>query len=1245
MLGFRHASNPVFPIVGVGASAGGLEAFTQLLQHLPADTGLAFVLIQHLDRTHPSQLSEALAKATTMHVQQAEHGMRVEPGHVYVIAPNTDLAIRAGHLVVSPRNTDVASPHMPVDFFLCALASELGSQAIGVVLSGSASDGTRGLAAIRTHDGITLSQDPRSAKYAGMPQSAVDAGVVDYCLPIPQLAEELVRLSRHAYVGPSELALDAREASLREQIFVRVRDVIGVDFNEFKPATAARRLARRLLLRNVVDLQAYLALLETEPEEIRALYEDMLIHVTAFFRDPKMYEALRAQVFPEILKHKLGGVPLRIWVAGCSTGEEVYSIAIELLEYADALTLNQPIQIFGSDVSDLAIQRARAGVYGDSALAEVSQIRLERYFSKVEGGRRIDKRVRDLCVFLRHDLVRDAPLSRIDLISCRNVLIYFDQPLQKRVLPILHYSLNEPGFLVLGRNENIGGFSQLFSVVDKGCNVFRRTPAPSSLRFMPSSATYAPAVRLPERGRGAFPDQSGTYAKHLDRLLLARYCPAGVLVNENMDVLLFRGQTGAYLQPAPGQPKNNLISMARGGLVAALRSAIAEAKQEVIVVRRPGVEVDHEASTKTCDVVVLPFIGPPQSQQEPLFVVLFEAPAPAAAQPTVLEAAVRDQPTSAERQRAARLEHELTSIKEYLYTLVEEHGRASDELGTSNEELISGNEELQSTNEELETAKEELQSVNEELSTLNDELRSRNDEVGLANSDLLNFALTVDVAVLTLDMERRIRRFTPKAHSVFELRPGDVGRSIDEIPLKFDVSDLGTQVRDVLATGQVKEREVTDKRGRWYRMHIRPYIMNERISGAIVSLVDIDHLKQLVTEAQAARIEAERANRAKDEFLAMLSHELRTPLSIMLLSAQRLRSGDLDAAESQHMGEVLERATRQQAKLIEDLLDVSRISAGKLSLEFAAVDLCACVREAVAALRPMCEAKGLAVQLSLEPPAPLIWADSARLQQIISNLLNNAIKFTPHGGQLNISVDATATVARLRVTDTGVGIDASFLPQLFTRFAQRDSSITRVHGGLGLGLALVRQLVELHGGTVQAQSAGLGQGASFTAALPLLRASDSAAVALQPAVADRTSAFVGPANTRTHAGLSGLRVLFIDDDQSTREAVLDVLELAGARVQLAASAAEGATALVGFQAQVIVCDIAMPGEDGYSFIRKLRARETVAGGAIPALALTALASNEDKRRALEAGFQRHMAKPIDIDHLRSALLELSHASQ
>lgn len=1200
---------------------------------------MAFVLIQHLDPTHTSLLRDALARATAMNVSQIEDGTRVEPNHVYVIPQNADIAIFHGVLTLLPRPEGNRKPHLPIDFFLRALAVERGSHAIGVILSGTASDGTEGLKAIKEGDGITFAQDPSSAKFGGMPRSAVDAGVVDYCLSIPQLAQELVRLSRHPYVAARQIQAPKNYDATLNEIFVVVRNAVGVDFSEYKAPTSARRLARRMVLRKVESLQEYLTLLQGDPEEVRSLYEDLLIHVTSFFRDPEVFEHLKTHVFPEILKHKTEGAPIRLWVAGCSTGEEVYSLAISLLEFLGNSTRH--LQIFGSDVSEKVIEKARAGLYPDTAMRDVSDERRRRYFTKVDRGYRITKAVRDLCVFVRHDLAHDPPFSKLDLASCRNVLIYFGQALQKRVIPMFHYCLNQPGFLLLGRTEN-GSVSKLFSAADKSTKVFARTAVPSMLRFAPRAEVRPTESKAIDRGSVASSPRTVDLAKHLDRLLLARYAPPGVLVNEKMDILEFRGETGTYLQPAPGKPQSNIIKMARAGLLSTLRATIARAKKEMAPVRKKGVDVEQNGSTTTFDVVVIPFAGLPDPKEQ-LYVVLFEEVAlPTAKRARSTREGSRRPETLKEKRRVPKLEHELAATKLYLQCLIEEHGRTDDDLGSANEELVSGNEELQSMNEELETAKEELQSINEELTTVNDELHRRNQEVTQVNSDLVNLLNIVDIRILILDMDRRIRRFTPNARSILNVLPSDVGRPLDDIKPNIVVPDLDQQVADVIETVTVKESEVQDRDGRWYRLQIHPYkTTDNKIDGAILYLVDIDALKQHVSEAQQAKAEAERANRVKDQFLATLSHELRTPLSSMSMYAQLLRRGDMADAEVERAGEVIERGVKAQVQLIDDLLDVSRIVSGKLKMELHAVDLCAVVKAAIEDMSASADRKSIKLNVFLDGAIGMVSGDLVRLQQVVSNLLTNAVKFTPERGQVSITLEVADGNARLRVTDTGMGIAPEFLPRVFNRFTQEDSSSTRTYGGLGLGLAIVRHLVEAHGGTVQAESPGTRKGATFSVTLPLmtvrraeLDAKDRSASRGALAAGDQRSA-------NDEKPLSDLRVLVVDDDPGTRDAVAEMLKRTGANVMMAESADEAMAAVEEFRPEVLLCDIAMPGEDGYSFIRRMRSLGPERGGNVPALALTALAGREDRTRALSSGFQMHMAKPVDIDRLTAAVVQLS----
>ncbi len=1233
----RHSIEFGFPIVGVGASAGGLEAFSELLHQIDAGSsgGMALVLIQHLDPTHTSFLSEALGRTTKMPVQQAEDGMRVEPGHVYVISPNTCLGIHGGRLTLSPRPDDPKVKHLPIDAFFRELAAERGSRAIGIVLSGTASDGTDGLQAIKEANGITFAQEPATAKYSGMPRSAVDAGVVDYCLPIPALAQELVRISQHPYVIAPESAPSTHDVTTLQQIIGTVRAATRVDFGEYKSPTFERRLTRRMALRRMDTIGEYLTLLRQTPEEVWALFEETLIHVTSFFRDPEVFERLKADVFPAIVKDKPEGAPIRVWVPGCATGEEVYSLGIALAEFLG--DSSRPIQIFGSDVSSKAIETARAGFYLEPVLRNISDERRRRYFTKVDRGYRIVQSIRELCVFVQHDLARDPPFSKVDLVSCRNVLIYFDDALQKRVVPTFHYALNQPGFLLLGRAESISGFKQLFHSVDRADKIFARTSVPSSLRFAQRSEVHrspsAPGLREPPREREAVvtPPQFDL-SRRLDRLLLTRYAPPGLVVNEKMEILQFRGHTGAYLEPAPGEPQNNVMQMARDGLPMTLRAAVAQAKKTLAPVTVAGVEVGQNGSSRTCDVVVIPLMGV-SDPRDALYVILFEDRAPA--KPRAEKHGRPPAPAARDQRRLPKLESELAATKEYLQTVIAEHGRTNEDLGTANEELVSGNEELQSMNEELETAKEELQSINEELTTVNDELQIRNHEVTQVNGDLVNLLTTVDIPILILDSHRRIRRFTPKARHILNVLTSDIGRPFEDIKTNIDVADLDQQIAEVIETMTLKEWEVQDREGHWYRLQIRPYkTTDNRIDGAILSLFDIDALKHLVQTAQLANADAERANLAKDEFLATLSHELRTPLSSMLMRAQMLRRGDLDAANVQRAGEGIEAGVRMQVQLIDDLLDVSRIVTGKISTDFRPVDLAMVIARVVEGLSLAIERKSLTLDLDVVPgeSTALVGGDEVRLQQVVTNLLTNAIKFTPKLGTVALSLAVADGSAVIRVKDTGIGIDSAFLPNVFNRFTQENSTSTRAYGGLGLGLAIVRHLVELHRGTVLAQSPGTGMGATFTVTIPLLKMQQDSVP--PPRLA-------GERATIDPTALNGLRILVTDDDRGTCDAVADMLEQMGADVGVARSAAEAMKAIEEFRPELLICDIAMPDEDGYAFIRRVRALGAGRSANIPALAFTALARDEDREDALAAGYQIHLAKPVDIDRLTEAVRALA----
>jgi two-component system CheB/CheR fusion protein len=841
---------PPFPVVGVGASAGGLEAFTELLHGLSESPGLAFLFVSHLDPHHKSHLPEILSKATRMPVKEVKEGMAVEVNHVYVIPPATNMAITDGSLTLTPRAAS-PTPHMPIDHLFRSLAPIQKSRAVAVILSGNGTDGTLGLQAIKAEGGMTFAQDEKSAKHPSMPRAAVMDGNVDYVLRPSDIAQQLERLADHPYARqsdhPPEAAAPAAEPDPIAQIIALLRSRTNVDFGSYKQSTIRRRIQRRMALRNLQRPQEYLALLEEDAGELHNLYQDFLIRVTQFFRDPEAFEALKETVFPQLARRHSLTSPIRIWAAGCSTGEEAYSLAIALLEYMNGRPEAVPIKILATDLNEAALHKARAGVYLDNIEIDVSPERLRRFFTRQDGSYQISKAVRELCVFSRHNMASDAPFSRLDLVSCRNVLIYMDAGLQRRVLPILHYALNPDGFLFLGSSENIGTFVDLFSVVDSKHRIFAKRPAPLGvpLDFTPGAGErqVMPGRRDEDRAVWTALDVQ----KEADRILLARYAPVGVVADEAMTVLQFRGRTSLYLEPAPGMASLDLFRMLREGLLAEVRAAVTQAKAENKAVTRTGLRLTEGGQGLPVRVEVIPFQVPPSGVR--FFLVLFQDMTQEAAE---AEAAPPAPAPGTSEQQVAQLQQEIGALREYLQSVIEEQESTNEELKSANEEILSSNEELQSTNEELQTAKEEAQSANEELATVNEELRHRNAELARANDDLINLLAGVSIPIVMVSRDLRIRRFTPPAEKAFNLIASDVGRPMSDIKPNLNVHDLPRLVTGVIDTLASFESEVQDNDGRWYVLRIRPYITQDnKIDGASVVLLDIDAIKREVERLKA----------------------------------------------------------------------------------------------------------------------------------------------------------------------------------------------------------------------------------------------------------------------------------------------------------------------------------------------------------------------------------------------------------
>jgi two-component system, chemotaxis family, CheB/CheR fusion protein len=895
-----------FPVVGIGASAGGLEAFQVLLRHLPERPGFAIVFVMHLDPSRESMLPSILGRATQMPVREARDGMPIERDHVYTIPASGIIGVSDGHLEVVPRSIDRAQ-QMPIDHLFRTLAATFREHAIGVVLSGGGSDGTLGLIEIQAEGGITFCQDDRSATQDSMPRNAIASGQVDKVLPPERIARELVDVvAREARAAPGG---KQDEAALR-RLFARMRLAFGIDFSLYKLTTILRRIRRRMALTGIDSLAEYVDLAEDSDEELQALHQDFLIRVTSFFRDPAVFDVVKEEVGPQLLADRPDDAPIRVWVAGCATGEEVYSLAITLLEVIEAAGSKAQIKVLATDISEAALERARSGMYVENIEMDVSPERLRRFFVKVNGHYQVTKAVRDCCVFARHNLTRDPPFSRIDLISCRNVLIYFSLGLQKRVMPIFHYALNPGGWLILGTSETIGTFSDLFDLKHEKHKIYAKKNTPAVPLHMDYDLSFL--------GRRPYPPPEAERSlvtpievqREADRVVLQRYGPAGVVVDEGWNILQFRGHTGAFLEPAPGLASLNLQRMARDGLLVELRRLLEQVRSEQTVARREGLLISDGEYLRSINLEVTRLRIPPTQLR--CYLVLFEeAPLPGPA----LMPAPQDQ-AEAVRQlnehHAHHLQQELDATREYLQSIIEQYEATNEELKSAHEEILSSNEELQSTNEELQTAKEEMQSANEELSTVNDELRHRNVELAKLNDDLTNLFTGVNIPIVMVGRDLRIRRMTPLAERVFNLRPIDVGRPISEIRPNLEIESIEDRIEEVVQTLNVREFEVPDRSGRWYTLRIQPYVTQDgKIDGASIVAFDIDPVRKSLQLVELARREAEAIIDAIPHPLALLDASKRVvranpafhdavrsaPERVAGASVLRLADGELDEPE------------------------------------------------------------------------------------------------------------------------------------------------------------------------------------------------------------------------------------------------------------------------------------------------------------------------------------------------------------
>ena len=898
----QKTSTDQFPIVGIGASAGGLEAFEQFFRHIPANTGMAFILVSHLDPDHASMLTEILQRTTSMPVTEALDQVQVLPNSVYAIPPNCDLSIFHGKLQLSAPDMP-RGQRMVIDAFLRSLAEDQGEHAIGIILSGTGTDGTLGLRAIQGAGGITIVQEPATAKYDGMPCSAIQAGYATYVLPVEKMPERLLSNTGTLGVQKEKTLPNPISAGALSRILMLLRSTTGHDFSQYKKSTIGRRIERRMSLQNIENQDVYARYLKEHPPEVNLLFKELLINVTSFFRDTEAFTTLKQDILPLILKNKPEGYVFRVWVAGCASGEEAYSIAILLRELMDETQREIKSQIYSTDLDDDAIAFARAGIYPPNIVLDVSQDRLRRYFNKEETGYRVKKEIREMVVFAIQNIIKDPPFTKLDLLSCRNLMIYLEPELQNRVIPAFHYALKPGGVLFLSPSESIGNHTDLFTSLNRKWKFYRTTPSVVSTLSVISSGLSWNRNTITKG-----PDEVSTKIKETDfaeltkRALLQSYAPASVVITPKGDILFVHGDTGKYLRPAPGQATLNVIEMAREGLQLELRGAIHAAIEGNAPNLSKEVTFGNNGDYHCVTLSVRPLNYPDASNG--LLMVSFQdveasgpAPSPANQSPSAKLPRGKNTKGVNELRRVEELERELSYTKENLHATIEEQQASNEELKSTNEEMQSTNEELQSTNEELETSKEELQSLNEELVTVNAELQDKIEQLAGIQNDMKNLLDNISIGTVFLNDVLNIKRFTREAARVYRLVASDVGRPLADIKSNIQDDDLLADAQLVLDSLVPREREVSTVSGEWFLARIQPYrTLDNVIDGVVLTFSDITQ-----------RIQSEKAIHDTMKLAESIVDTVREPLivlngSLKVVSASRSFYRDFHVTREETVG-------------------------------------------------------------------------------------------------------------------------------------------------------------------------------------------------------------------------------------------------------------------------------------------------------------------------------------------------------
>ncbi len=1243
-------SSPPSFVVAIGASAGGLAALEQFFDHMPSDTGMAFVVIQHLSPDFKSLMDDLLARHTRMAIHRVTSGVTLEANSIYLIPPKTHMTVSSGKLYLEKLNKG-PRPDLPIDVFFRSLAADVGDGAIAVVLSGTGSDGSRGIRDIHDQGGLVLVQSIDSAQFDGMPRSAFATGLCDLMMTPEAMAEVITR-----YVG---VAKEERPQVIREflardedgeyrQIFAVLRSQFNLDFSKYKPPTVDRRIRRRMDFLKLADANSYAAHLARDMEELDCLYRDLLIGVTEFFRDPKTFKNLQDQVVSGFFEGRPADEEIRLWSAGCATGEEAYSLAIMLAELAAEHEFKGNITIFATDVHRTSLEFASQGIYHRDSLKNVSAERLERFFLPKDDDRyQVIQDLRKMIVFAPHNLINDPPFTRMDLVSCRNLLIYLQADIQGKILALFHFALKLNGILFLGSSEGLGKLSGEFENLDIPGKIFRKIrnlKIAMDMRLEPSKKLMVvpSSTAVPQRLTVSL-DRQLVYDYDV---LLGEYMPAGMLIDEQRRVLHCFGDLSGVMEQPRGRFENDLLDLVPESLKITLSTALHRAAQNceritsLNAVDLGGrshdlcVECIHDKKSSSMHF----FVSFPPSLREPV--------EPARVSREVGDMPVREIPEYLQ-QRILDLEQDLQISKENLQATIEELQATNEELQTTNEELMASNEELQSTNEEL-------HSVNEELYTVNAEFELKNKELKQLNRDHENLLTSIEIGTVYLDRDLCIRKFNPAIGKIFRLLPQDIGRPIDHIAYHLAHHErLLKNIRKVLSTGKTIEKEVVTQDGQWLLKRLLPF-RNETgaVDGVVMTFTDISRVKE--AERQLARIneelefkvvertemlqlakeEADGANAAKSIFLANMSHEIRTPMTGIFATVQLLEETSLSPRQQETL-QILKTAAGNLMQILDDILDFSKIEAGKLTLKQEVFSLGATIEEIVALNRSRLTQKQLDFTVDIDKNVPAhVVGDELRLKQVFSNLISNAIKFTDQGQVILAAKvkqrDPDSVVVLFSVIDTGCGLVPEAINTIFQPFTQADSSITRKYGGTGLGLTICNKLVTMMGGEIWAENnPGGGTVFYFTVCFGLPK-------------------FVGAGRSLTNAekpesdpvDLDGFKIVLAEDDTINRYLLTAILNDLGCDTVTVENGLEALKLLKAKACDLVLMDISMPEMDGLSVTQRIRNDEdSQLNREVPIIKLTAHALDGSREKFISAGFTEVVTKPFSVPYLKKVIVD------